>query len=70
MKTSRESGVVADGYDRARAAAESAIRAEVERQYAGRIANASVIQRWLLKREMNKLIAKRVSQIASPDALY
>jgi hypothetical protein len=70
MNTSRESGLVANGCERARLAAEPQIRAEVEREYESRIANASLIQRWRLKREMNRLIKQRLSQIAPPDAIY
>lgn len=65
-----ESRFVADGCERARAAAEPQIRADVERQYASRIAAASLIHRWRLKREMNKQIAKLVAQVAPPDALF
>ena len=70
MKTSHESGFLADGCERARAATEPQIRADVEREYANRIAAAYIIQRWWLNREMNKQIAERVARIASPDALY
>jgi uncharacterized membrane protein len=70
MKTSHESGYVADGCERARAAIEPQIRAAVERQYASRIATASIIQRWRLKRQMNRQIAERLAHIAPPNALY
>ncbi|MEZ6138510.1 MAG: hypothetical protein R3C53_26810 [Pirellulaceae bacterium] len=70
MKTSHETGFVADGFQRARVATESQIRKDIEREYASRIATASIIQRWRLKREMKKQIAERVARVAPPDALY
>jgi hypothetical protein len=70
MSSSRESRFVVDGYERARAAAEPQIRADVEQEYAIQLVNASVIERWRLKREMARVIAKRIDQAAPPDALY
>ncbi len=70
MNISSKSGFVANGCERARFAAEPQIRADVEREYESRIATASIIQRWRLKWEMNRLIQKRLSQIAPRDALY
>ncbi len=70
MNASRESRIVVDGCSRARAAAEPKVRADVERQYADRLATASMIQRWRLKLEMKKQIAEQLAKIAPPDALY
>ena len=70
MKIKRNARIVADGCGRARDAAEPAIRTQVEREYAQRLAAASPLQRLLLRREMRRQIASRVEQVAPLDGLY
>jgi hypothetical protein len=61
---------VAGGYERACAAALPQIRAELEREYRERLAAAGWLQRWRLRREMNRQIRKRLDRIAPRWGLY
>ncbi len=61
---------VADGADRLLDAIVTEIRAAVEEQYAERLANATLWERWRLRREMRLEIARRRDAAASPLALY
>jgi len=61
---------VANGYDRAVNAATSGIRAQVEREYAGRLGAAGWFKRMLLYCEMRIEIKRRAKRAAPPDALY
>jgi hypothetical protein len=58
------------GYQLARAAFEPEIRAAVVAEFAERLAVASLIERWRLRREMAREIERRLRQTAPPDALY
>ncbi|WP_404308704.1 hypothetical protein [Neorhodopirellula lusitana] len=70
MKTFSDPGIVADGRERAIAFVGPRIRSEVEREYEARISNASWFQRWLLRREMKRIIVMRLSKVASMESLY
>lgn len=70
MKTSRNSGFVADGESRARRAAESHLRDEIGQEYASRMANAAFIEHWRLRLEMRRLLVARRGQAAPPHAHY
>ena len=67
---SDSNGFLADGYRRARMAHASVVRAEVEDDFADRIANAADAELPSLRAEMERLIAERLNQLAPPDALY
>ncbi|MEX0613586.1 MAG: hypothetical protein WD738_20615 [Pirellulales bacterium] len=47
-----------------------AIRAEVEREYAERLNTAGWFERWRLRREMRREVAKRRDHVAPPSGLY
>ncbi len=71
MGEDRSEGIVADGYNRACAALEPAIRAEVRKEFAERLENASFLERLRLRREMAAEIERRVrAKAPPPDALY
>jgi hypothetical protein len=61
---------VFDGCKRARAAAMDSIRAEVEREFAERLANANVLQRYWLWRQMDREIERRLERLAPSGGLY
>ena len=63
-------GFVADGCRRARAAIEPRVRADVEREFAGKLENASFLKRLRLRRQMEREIQRRVEAMAPSDALY
>ena len=63
-------GFVADGCRRARAAIEPQVRAEVQREFASELENASFLKRVRLRRQMEREIQRRVEAMAPPDALY
>jgi len=65
-----DSGFEADGCDRLRHKVEPAIRAEVEAEYAERIASAGLWRRWRVIREMENEIRRRTDESAPPTALY
>lgn len=70
MARESETRFVADGYERAVKAATPGIRAQVEREYAGRLSSAGWFKRLLLHCEMRSEIKRRVKLAAPPDALY
>ena len=61
---------VADGCERAQAAALDEIRATVEREYAERLQSAGWFKRMLLYREMRREIKRRLDRTAPPWGLY
>ena len=61
---------VQDGYRLAYAALEPSVRAAVEAEFAERLAVASLIERWQLRRAMAREVERRLQQMAPPDALY
>jgi hypothetical protein len=70
MNRMHDDHFVADGCHRARSANVSAIRAEVEREYAERLQSAGFFRRWLLCREMRREIERRLDRVAPPWGLY
>jgi hypothetical protein len=71
--TGRESGFVADGYDRLVSAVESDARLIVETKYADEWNASGLIRRWKLQRKMDAEISVLVSKMmpdVSPDALF
>ena len=63
--------IVADGYWRAAGAIEPRIRAEVAAEYATRLEEATTFwQRFQLRREMKREIARRIHEQAPPYGLY
>ncbi|MCA9168603.1 MAG: hypothetical protein KDB23_13100 [Planctomycetales bacterium] len=64
------SGFVADGCRRARDASRAIVRSEVEREFAGKLVNATAADQKRLRVEMDREIEKRLSILAPPDALY
>lgn len=66
----RVNGFVADGYERARAANEPFVRAEVEKEFADELRNASAVQLWSIRWRMQREIERRLERLAPPDALY
>ena len=62
--------IVADGYERVRAANEPAVRQQIESKYADRIARASWWQRRKLRKQIEIDIAQRLDEFAPPDALF
>ena len=69
--TPRETnGIVADGQERARAAAMERVRAEVQRRFAPELARAGFWRRWALRLHLRREIQRRMEQIAPRDALY
>jgi hypothetical protein len=61
---------VADGYERARAASEPEIVAQVEAEFAERLRTAAFWGRLWLKREMRREIERRIEARAPSGALY
>jgi hypothetical protein len=51
---SREEHFVADGYDRAREAAQASIEEDVAREYMERLATAGFFRRFLLRYQMRR----------------
>jgi hypothetical protein len=70
MKTEHGDHFVHDGCYRARTARVSAIRAEVEREYAEQLQSAGFWERWRLRREMKQEIERRLERVAPPWGLY
>ena len=70
MTQADDTRFVQDGSQRAHDAIEPAIRAQVEPEYADRLKAATLIQRYMLHRELNKEIQRRIDAQAPPDALY
>ncbi len=63
-------GFVDDGYERARDANQPIVRADVEREFAVRLSNASTADQKRIHREIEREIEKRLNALAPPDALY
>ena len=63
-------GFLADGYERAYSANEPIVRAEVQREYADRLAEALPGERKRIRGEMARVIAERLEQVAPPNAEY
>lgn len=61
---------VADGCERARAALEPELRAEVEAEYAVRLVGVGFVERMKLKRQINREVERRLRARAPKDALY
>jgi hypothetical protein len=59
-----------DGYERAYSANEPVVRAEVELEFADALSKASASERERIRKEIESVIAKRVDELAPPDALY
>lgn len=62
--------IVADGYERARAAELPSIRAQVELEYAERLHAAGWLERIRLRGEMQREVEKRLDRVAPRWALY
>jgi hypothetical protein len=69
-RRSSRQGIVADGHRRAVRALEPVVRAEVEAEYAERLAAASRWKRALLKQEIRREIERCIAERAPRDALY
>ena len=63
-------GFLADGYERAYDANEPVVRAEVQSEYAERLAKALSSERERIRNEMEVVIAERLEKLAPPDAHY
>lgn len=70
IKKSSASHIVADGRERAWWANEPRIRAEVQREFAVLIDEASLWRRWLLAFTMNREVRRRLEHAAPRKALY
>lgn len=70
MPHPHETGGLADGYERAYAAAEPHVRRQVEHEFAERIRNATPDEERRLRGKMATLIAERIDELAPRDALY
>lgn len=66
----RQTGIVADGRDRAQAASEPLIRVEVAREFALRLSGVPAWRRLLLRWEMECEVRRRLQRAAPPDGLY
>lgn len=63
--------IVADGRDRARRATEARVRAEVEREMAGELAEAgSLLHRLRTRARINREVNRRMKQEAPSEAMY
>jgi hypothetical protein len=65
-----ESEFIYDGIDRADSAAEPRVRAQVEAEYAQRLAAAGPWGRYWLRRAITREIRRRVRQLAPELGLY
>ena len=66
-------GFVVDGYDRALAGIEAAIRPTIEEKYAEEWRMSGLITRWILRRRIEREISKQVAQASkhiSHDSLF
>ena len=66
-------GFVEDGYQRALAGIEAAIRPTVEEKYAEEWRMSGLIKRWILRRRIEREISEQVAQASehiSPDSLF
>jgi hypothetical protein len=59
-----------DGCERAQAAIEPQIRAQVNAEYATAFAAAGFWGRLRLRREIEHEVARRLDEVSPPDALY
>jgi hypothetical protein len=64
------SSFVADGYLRAREANEPRIRLQVGEEFATQLSNAPFWRWFLLRRQIEREITRRMDTVAPPDALY
>ena len=68
-----KNGFVVDGYDRALAGIEAAIRPTIEEKYAEEWRMSGLIKRWILRRRIEREISEQVAQASehiSPDSLF
>ena len=70
MAPCRDEHFVADGYERAAEASFPRTQAEVEAEYAERLAGASWHRRFWLRLEMRREIRGRLERVAPPWGLY
>ena len=70
MNDAHEHGFVEDGYERARAAIEPKVRAQVSAEYGERLKNASSSEQARLRKEMAQEIERRIDAQSPPDAIY
>jgi len=70
MPAAVRSSFVADGWSRACSALEPAIREQVIAEFAERWRTATYLQRIKLRLAIRREIARRIKQLAPPDALY
>jgi hypothetical protein len=63
-------GIVADGYVRAQAACEPAIREAVEREFEPLLLRATFWSGWLLRLAREREIRRRLNGLAPPNGLY
>ncbi len=66
-------GFVVDGFNRALAGIEAAIRPKVEEKYADEWRMSGLIKRWILRRRIEREILEQVAQASehiSPDSLF
>jgi hypothetical protein len=63
-------GFVADGCQRAREANEPVVRAEVEREFAAKLAEATDRDRQSIWQAVEREVERRLNRLAPPDALY
>jgi hypothetical protein len=66
----QQSRFVHDGFCRAQAAAELAIRAQVIAEFSEQLAEASFWRRLWLRRTIEREVLLRLGRVAPPDALY
>ncbi len=65
-----KNGIVADGYERAWSANIGAVRAEVEKEFAERMARAGFRERRKLRREIEEEVRRRMERKAPPWGLH
>ena len=61
---------LADGDQRLRNVQKPQVRAEVEQQYADRLAAASWFERRKIRKQIKAEIKRRLNELSPPDALY
>ncbi|REK17996.1 MAG: hypothetical protein DWQ37_05605 [Planctomycetota bacterium] len=69
-QAANSNGFVQDGFERARAAAEPEIRAQVVAEYAERLEAASSWKKYWLWRAIDREVETRLARQAPPGALY
>ena len=63
-------GFVENGRKRLLAGLRPVVKAQVEAEFAERLAAAAMADRAVLRREIEREIATRIQRFSSPDALY